>query len=132
MCPFNITLDPDIRWLLFSTLMPWEDLEESYAPRLNPTTGTPAKNVRLAFGALFLKQRLGLSDEVTVEQIRESAYVQFLLGFAGYSSKSPFDPLMMAHFRKRFSEKDLKRIIKLIAQRAKAMVIDAVSLTPRK
>jgi hypothetical protein len=53
--------------------------------------------------------------------------VQFCLGFAGYSSKAPFDPSMMVHFRKRFSEEDLKRINELIAERGKAMVIEAVS-----
>jgi IS5 family transposase len=42
--------------------MPWEELEETYAPQFNPTTGALAKPVRLAFGALFIKQRLGLSD----------------------------------------------------------------------
>jgi hypothetical protein len=52
---------------------------------------------------------------------------QFFLGFAGYSSKAPFDPSMMVHFRKRFSEKDLKRISELIAERGKAMVIEAIS-----
>jgi hypothetical protein len=31
--------------------------------------------VRLAFGALFIKQRLGLTDEETVEQIRENPYM---------------------------------------------------------
>jgi hypothetical protein len=36
-----------------------------------------------------------LTDEETVEQIRENAYMQFFLGFAGYSSKIPFDPSMM-------------------------------------
>jgi hypothetical protein len=128
--PFGGTLDPDNRWVIFSTLMPWEELEETYAPQFNPTTGAPAKPVRLAFGALFIKQRLGLSDEETVEQIRENAYMQFFLGFAGYSSKSPFDPSMMVHFRKRFSEKDLKRINELIAERGKAMVIEAMSSFP--
>jgi hypothetical protein len=54
----------------------------------------------LAFGALFIKQRLGLTDEETVEQIRENPYLQFFLGFTGYSSKAPFDPSMMVHFRK--------------------------------
>jgi len=53
--------------------MPWEELEETYAPQFNPTTGTPANSVRLAPGALFIKQRLGLSDEETVGQIRENA-----------------------------------------------------------
>jgi hypothetical protein len=83
--------------------------------------------VRLAFGALFIKQRLGLTDEETVEQIRENAYMQFFLGFAGYSSKAPFAPSMMVHFRKRFSEEDLKRINELIVEGGKAMVIQAVS-----
>ena len=128
--PFGGTLDPDNRWVLFSSLMPWEELEETYAPQFSPTTGAPAKPVRLAFGALFIKQRLGLTDEETVEQIRENAYMQFFLGFAGYSSKAPFDPSMMVHFRKRFSEKDLIRINELIAERGKAMVIDAVSSLP--
>jgi len=107
--------------------MPWEELEATYAPQFSPTTGDPAKSVRLAFGALFIKQRLGLTDEETVEQIRENAYMQFFLGFAGYSSKAPFDPSMMVHFRKRFSEEDLKRINELIVERGKAMVIEAVS-----
>jgi len=40
-------------------------LEETYAPPLNPTTGAPAKPVRLAFGALFINQRFGMSEEET-------------------------------------------------------------------
>jgi hypothetical protein len=128
--PFGGTLGSGNRWVLFTSLMPWEELEETYAPQFNPTTGAPAKPVRLAFGALFIKQRLGLTDEETVEQIRENAYMQFFLGFAGYSSKAPFDPSMMVHFRKRFSEEDLNRINELIAERGKAMVMDAVASLP--
>lgn len=128
--PFGGTLDPENRWVLFSSLMPWEELEAIYAPQFSRNTGAPAKTVRLAFGALFIKQRLGLSDEETVEQIRENAYMQFFLGFTGYSSKAPFDPSMMVHFRKRFSEDDLKRINELIVERGKAMVMEAVSPHP--
>jgi hypothetical protein len=51
-------LDPDNRWVLFSTLMPWEELAETNATQFNPTTGAPAKPVRLAFGALFIKHGL--------------------------------------------------------------------------
>ncbi|MFN6338858.1 MAG: IS5 family transposase [Cyanobacteriota bacterium] len=128
--PFGGTLDPENRWVLFSPLMPWEELEATYAPQFSPTTGAPAKLVRLAFGALFIKQRLGLTDEETVEQIRENAYMQFFLGFAGYSSKAPFDPSMMVHFRKRFTEEDLCRVNELIAERGKAMVIEAIARLP--
>ena len=71
--PCGGTLDPDPRWVIFSALMPWEELEDTDAPQFNPTTGAPAKSVRLAFGGLFIKQRLGLTDEETVEPIRENA-----------------------------------------------------------
>jgi hypothetical protein len=55
--PFGGKLDSDNRWVIFSSLMPWEELEQTYAPQFSPTTGAPAKPVRLAFGALFIKQR---------------------------------------------------------------------------
>jgi hypothetical protein len=83
--------------------------------------------VRLAFGSLFIKQRLGLTDEETVERIRENPYMQFSLGFAGYSSMLPFDPSMMVHLHKRLSEEDIKRINELVAERFKAMGIEALS-----
>jgi hypothetical protein len=48
--PFGGTLDPENRWVLFSSLVACEELEETYASQFNPTTGAPAKPVRLAFG----------------------------------------------------------------------------------
>jgi IS5 family transposase len=67
--PFGGTLDTENRWVLFATLMPSNEIEEAYATH-RPTTGAPAKPACLAFGALFIKQQLGLTDEETVEQIR--------------------------------------------------------------
>ena len=46
--PFGGTLDSVNRWVLFSSLMPWEVLEDTYALQFNPTTGALAKPVRLA------------------------------------------------------------------------------------
>ena len=65
--PFSGTLDPENSWVLFATLMPSDEIEAAYATQFSPTTGAPAKPARLAFGALFFKQRLGLTDEETVE-----------------------------------------------------------------
>jgi IS5 family transposase len=97
--PFWGTLDPDNRWVLLAVLIPWQKLEEAYAPQFSANVGAPAKPVRLAPGSLYIKQRLGLTDEETVLQIQENAYMQFFLGFSGYYSKVPFDPSMMVHFR---------------------------------
>lgn len=65
--PFGGTWDPENRWVLFSSLMPWDELLKMHVPQFSRTTGARAKSVRLAFGALFIKQRLGLSDEETVD-----------------------------------------------------------------
>jgi hypothetical protein len=64
----------------------------------HPNVGAPAKPGRLAFCALFIKQRLGLIDEETVEQIREKTYTQFFVGFFRYSNEPPFGPSMMVLF----------------------------------
>lgn len=124
---FGGTLGPDNRWVLYSSLMPWEELEATYTPQFDPATGAPAKSARVAVGALSFKQRLGSTDEEMVAQTRENAYMQFFLGFAGYSSKPPFDPSMMVHFRKRFSDTDLTRINELIAERGKVLAMEVVA-----
>jgi IS5 family transposase len=66
--PFGGMLDPDNRWVNFSALMPWVVLKEAYATQFNPTTGAPAKTVRVAFCALFIKQRLGFTNEEAVSR----------------------------------------------------------------
>ncbi|HBH73720.1 MAG TPA: hypothetical protein DDY43_09825 [Synechococcales bacterium UBA10510] len=104
---FGGTLDPANRWVLLAELISWQELEKAYTPQFSANVEAPAKPIRLAFGSLYIKQRLGLTDEETVLQIQENHYIQHFLGFAGYSRKSPFDPSMMVHFRKRFSDKDL-------------------------
>ena len=99
-------------------------------PSVQPHDWCSCKACTACMCALFIKQRLGLADEETVEQIRENAYMQFFLGFAGYSSKAPFDPSMMVHLRKRFLEVDLNRINGLIAERGQALVLEAALSLP--
>jgi hypothetical protein len=97
--PFGGTLDPDNRWMLLAELIPWQEREEAYVPQFSANVGDPAKPVRLAFGSLYIKQRLGLTDEETVLKVQENPYMQFIFGFSGYSRDLPFDPSMMVHFR---------------------------------
>jgi hypothetical protein len=125
--PFGGKLDSENRWVLLSQWIPREELEEAYAPQFSATVGAPAKPVRLAFGSLYIRQRLGLTDEETVRQIQENAYMQFFLGFSGSSSKILFDPSMIVHFRKRFSDEDLRRINELVVQRGKEILMEALA-----
>ncbi len=74
--------------------------------------------MRVALGALVIKERLGTSDEETVEQIRENPYVQYFLGYKEYIDEKPFDPSLFVYFRKRLGKKRMGKINETIAYKA--------------
>lgn len=65
--PFG-TLDPDNRWVRMASLVPWDEIEKSYAKGFGRYEA-PAHPARMAFGALLLKQCLGVSDAELVRQV---------------------------------------------------------------
>ena len=111
--------------------MPWDLVEECYASSLAGTgMGAPAKRGRMAYGALIIKERLGVTDEETVEQIKENPYLQYFLGLHQYEDKRPFDPSMMVHFRSRFSEDHHRKINDAIIETATKQNDDSDSDPP--
>lgn len=79
--------------------------------------GAPAKQFRMALGALIIKEKLGLTDEEVVEHIRETPYLQYLVGMEGYKDKEPFEASMMVHFRKRITMEMLNEVNRKIPER---------------
>jgi transposase, IS5 family len=65
-------------------IIPWDEVEKRYAKLFSPENGRPALPVRVALGALVIKERLKISDEETVDQIRENHYLQYFLGYEAY------------------------------------------------
>ena len=109
--PFGGHLKASNRWCRLAEMVPWDEVESCYADKLSATgIGAPAKSGRIAYGALLIKERLGITDEATVEQISENPYLQYFLGLRELLSKALFDPSMMVHFRSRFSQEDHQRI----------------------
>ena len=108
--PFDGKLSGENRWVKLSKLVPWETFESEYAEQFSQGQGAPAKTFRIALGALIIKEKLGTSDEETVEQIRENLYLQYFLGLSEYSDKAPFEASMMVHFRKRLNLEIIGRI----------------------
>ena len=90
--------------------MPWEKIEEHYEKNFNGSNGQVAKSSRLAFASLYIQTRLALTDNETVEQIRETPSMQYFCGYDGYTTEKPFDSSLMVHFRKRFPEEVMKEI----------------------
>jgi IS5 family transposase len=96
---------------LLSKIIPWEKIEENYAQLFPSGTGTKAKPLRMALGALIIKEKCGFSDRETVEQIMENPYFQFFIGLERYQDdKPPFDPSLMVHFRKRLDKETMMAI----------------------
>jgi hypothetical protein len=115
--PFGGKLSGDNRWVRLAGLIPWDLAESFYSEQFSPNPqGPSAKPARLALGALIIKERLGVSDEEAVEQIRENPYLQYFLGFHEFRDQAPFDPSMYVHFRKRFSLEQLGQINEAIVK----------------
>ena len=119
--PFGGKLSSDNRWVKLAKLIPWETVEANYAEQFSPTMGAPAKSFRVALGTLIIKEKLGTSDEETVEQVRENPYLQYFLGKSEYCDEAPFDPSMLVHFRKRLS-------LELVGQVNEAVVQQMLSV----
>ena len=111
----NRQLDPNNRWIVLSKLVPWDKIEEKYK-KLFSDVGAPGKAIRIAVGALIIKERLGLTDEETREQIIENPYLQYFLGYDQYTTQPPFDQSSLTRFRKRFTAEVMNDINEMICQ----------------
>ena len=110
--PFGVDLDSENRWVKLAEIMPWEKIDQIYSKNFDGEKGKIAKTSRLAFGALYIKKRLNLSDEETVNQIRENPSMQYFCGYEAYATQKPFDPSLMVRFRKRIDAKMMGKITK--------------------
>ena len=108
--PFGGKLLADNRWVKLARVIPWERIEERYAKRFGKC-GNVAYPLRLALGALIIKEKSGLTDEATVENISENVYMQYFIGYTEFRSGQPFAPSLMVEFRKRIDMKEIQKII---------------------
>ncbi|MBS3974139.1 MAG: transposase [Actinobacteria bacterium] len=116
--PFGGKLDPNNRWCKLAAMIPWADAEDKYKKHFGRKNGQTAYSVRVALGSLIIQQQKGLSDRDLVEDISENPYLQYFIGYSGFSFKKPFDPSMMVHFRKRLGVDIINEINELIATKS--------------
>jgi hypothetical protein len=102
-------LDPNNRWIKKSELVPWDLAEQKYMAMFKDD-GRPAKNIRMALGALLIQEDKKTSDEETVQEIIENPYLQYFIGLKQFTNEKPFDPSLMVYFRKRLSAEFIAEI----------------------
>jgi len=104
--PFYNGLDPSNRWVVLSSLIPWDELVSLFNKRNPPkSTGRPALNPRVLIGAVIIKHMLNVDDREAVAQITENMYLQYFLGYSSYIKRPPFDASLFVDIRKRLGEK---------------------------
>ena len=115
---YGMPLDPTNRWVQLAEIIPWDAVEEEYVKNFpEARRGGEARSARFALGTLIIKEYLDLSDQETVQQIRENPYMQYFLGEAGYHYDIQLDPSSLTYFRKRFAADELKQLNrKIISQ----------------
>ena len=110
----NDTLNPENRWVKLAVLIPWDEIDKIYTNNFESKLGPSALASRIAFGALIIQTKLGLTDEETVEQLSENPYLQYFIGLSEFKLEKPFDSSMMTHFRKRFKSTEVIKIDDLL------------------
>ena len=78
--PFQRGLDPKNRWIRLAEMIPWDALAKIYMEKLCIDFGRPAIKPRVVIGAMIIKHKKSLSDEATIEEIRENPYLQYFIG----------------------------------------------------
>lgn len=113
----EFTLNSNNRWVKKAEMVPWKMAEEKYSHMFRKH-GRPAKDIRMALGALIIQSTLKTFDEETVEQIAENPYLQYFIGLQKFVDKCPFDSSLLVWFRKRILAKFIAEINEIMCKEA--------------
>lgn len=116
--PSDKKLNPNNKWVMLASLIPWQKFEAQYAANFQEKMGAPAKSFRIALGSLIIQEISGYTDKQVIENIEENPYLQYFLGQEIYEDKAPFEASMLVHFRRRINRKIIEEINKEIVKKA--------------
>lgn len=115
---FELKLNCKNRWVILGMRLPWDDLVYPYIKRMSIDKGAGAVDPRVVIGSLYIKHRLTLSDEETIQQIQENAYMQYFLGLNTYHPDPLFDPSLFVEIRKRMGFEEFDKMDVVIRKKA--------------
>lgn len=115
--PFAQKLQAQNRWVVLAQRIPWDDIVSVYDKQMrNSETGASHINGRVIIGCIVIKHMCNLSDEETLLQIQENMYMQYFIGYSGFSTEAPFDSSLFVEIRKRLGLEQINAINEKIFQ----------------
>ncbi|MEO0337673.1 MAG: IS5 family transposase [Bacteroidota bacterium] len=119
--PFETALNPDNRWVLMESLVPWDDLAKVFYKRLSTNMGRGTVDLRVVLGALLVKHIEDLSDEDTITYIQENIYAQFFVGLSSFQAKPIFAPSLFVEIRHRLGFEGSQALNDEVIKHAKSL-----------
>lgn len=115
------TLDPENRWYKLANSLPWAEIEKIYNSTLeNKHNGAGNKPARMIVGALIIKHKMNLSDQETIEIIKENPYMQYFVGLSDFTSVPIFDSSLFVYIRKRLGIDNINAMTLMLMQSIEA------------
>ncbi len=111
---YQLKLNENNRWIQLGSVLPWDMLVSLLSEKYNFSNGSKGVNPRVIIGALIVKHKLTLTDEETIEIIRENPYIQFFLGFTEFVSEPIFSPSLFVDIRKRLGKETFTKFNELL------------------
>ena len=110
--PFEQELDLENRWVKFSNLLPWNKLSSFYYTRKSSGMGAGTTDARIVLvGAIIIKHQETLSDEGTIDAIKENIYMQYFLGLPSFKKKRTYKIIRKAVGQQlNYVNRNLKKI----------------------
>jgi len=115
--PMREMLEPENRWIVWASRIPWAEVEQSWAPRLYARRGAPGKPLRLLLASLLIQEKLHLSDRETLRLLQENPYMQYFAGFDEFHRGTIYDHTLLGAFKRRMDEEakaDVRRLLTLM------------------
>ena len=130
--PFDCELDKENRWIKLAEIIPWEELTRIYQKAMSSEMGRPGISARIAIGAMIIKHLKKLSDESTIEEIKENPYLQYFLGYEEYSMKRAFESSLFVTIRNRMGFETFTEFNAALIRRVSGLKQKSKSINKRK
>jgi len=116
--PFERNLNVDNRWVQLSKVVEWDVFAHEYYKNFTSKEGRTPIDARVVLGAVIIKHFYVLSDIDTIEMIKENPYLQYFIGYKGFTDHPAFDPSLFVTIRKRMGEELFERMTGSLMKRA--------------
>lgn len=106
-------LNPEHELLKLAQSIPWQDLEDEFAPLFSEGPSRPPLPVRLATGLLILQHVFNASDERVVAMWVENPYWQAFCGYDFLQWELPVHPTSLTRWRQRIGAHGVEKILQV-------------------